>query len=141
MSPTPKPSTQKPQPKVRIDKWLQVARAFKTRSQATRACTLGRVRVNGAKAKPHRIVAIEDRIEIEMQNEWKRILEVAQIVDKPVAKALAAELFVDLSPPKPVADPMAKLMRRKPVIREAGAGRPTKRDRRKIDQFREGAID
>ncbi len=126
-----------PDLKVRIDKWLQIARAFKTRSQATRACTLGRVRVNGDRVKPHRIVALEDRIEVEMSKDWKVILLVAKLADKPVAKALAAELFLDASPPKPAADPMARLMRRAPVVREAGAGRPTKRDRRKLDRLRE----
>ncbi len=124
--------------KVRLDKWLQIARAFKTRSQATLACTLGRIRVNGDRVKPHRIVALNDRIQIEMRNDWKRILVVAKLADKPVAKALAAELFIDESPPKPTADPMARLMRKAPVVREAGAGRPTKRDRRKLDRLREG---
>ncbi len=137
MTNAPKVASTASQPKVRIDKWLQIARAFKTRSQATRACSLGRIRVNGVKAKPHRIVALEDRIEIEMRDDWKRVLVVAKIADKPVLKALAADLFIDESPSKPVADPMERLMRRKPVIREAGAGRPTKRDRRKLDQLRE----
>lgn len=132
-TPTSPPETLK----VRLDKWLQVARAFKTRSQATRACSLGRVRVNGARAKPHRNVALEDRIEVEMRNDWKRVLVVLQLADKPLPKALAATLFDDQSPPRPSADPVARLMRRQPVVRDAGAGRPTKRDRRQLDRLRD----
>ena len=48
--------------RVRLDKWLQVARVFKTRSQATKACNLSRVRVNGQVVKPHRSVTVGDRV-------------------------------------------------------------------------------
>ena len=51
---------------VRLDKWLQVARVFKTRTQATRACNLGRVRVNGQVVKPHRNLALEDRVGVQL---------------------------------------------------------------------------
>jgi ribosome-associated heat shock protein Hsp15 len=120
---------------VRLDKWLQVARMFKTRSQATKACTAGRVRVGGQDAKPHRRVAVGDRIEVD-KGEWTRILEVKVLKDKPVAKAQAAELYEDHSPPPPQLDPMERLMRRAPVKRERGAGRPTKKERRDIERFR-----
>lgn len=121
---------------VRLDKWLHVARAYKTRSQATRACTLGRVRVNGAKAKAHRSVQIGDRVEVEALKDWTRILVVQELWDKPLPKAEAAKLYLDESPPRPELDPVARLMRRPAVVREAGAGRPTKRDRRKLDRLR-----
>lgn len=121
---------------VRLDKWLHVARAYKTRSQATRACALGRVRVNGAKAKAHRNVQIGDRVEVEALKDWTRILIVQELWDKPLPKAEAAKLFLDESPPRPELDPVARLMRRPAVVREAGAGRPTKRDRRKLDRLR-----
>ena len=65
---------------VRLDKWLQVARVFKTRSQATRACNLNRVRVNGMPAKAHRNLALEDRVEIEL-GDWTRILVVKELHD------------------------------------------------------------
>lgn len=120
---------------VRLDKWLQVARAFRSRSQATDACSLGRVRVNGQVAKPHRLLALDDRVEIE-QREWTRILVVKELRDKPVAKELAKTLFEDLSPPRPTLDPLERLLRRPPVLREKGAGRPTKRDRRELERLR-----
>lgn len=119
---------------VRLDKWLQVARAFKTRTQATHACALGRVRVNGNAAKPHRAVALEDVIEID-QRDWTRVLVVKVLADKPLRKEDAKLLFEDRSPPRPELDPLERLMRRAPVVRERGTGRPTKRDRREIEKL------
>jgi len=119
---------------VRLDKWLQVARVFKTRSQATRAIHLNRVKVNGAQAKAHRQVALGDRLEVE-KGDWVRILEVKALRDKSVPKAEARKLFEDHSPPPP-ADPVDRLMRRPPVRREKGTGRPTKKERRQIEKLR-----
>lgn len=119
---------------VRLDKWLQVARMYKTRTQATHACDLSRVRVNGQSAKPHRQVAIGDRIEL-MQGDWERVLIVRELRDRPVPKAEAPKLYEDLSPPRPVLDPLERLMRRPLVTREAGAGRPTKKERRELEKW------
>lgn len=120
---------------VRLDKWLQVARVFKTRSQATRACGLSRVRVNGMVAKPHRTLDLEDRIEV-TQGDWQRVLIVKELRDKTLPKAEAARVYEDLSPPRPVEDPFTRIQRRPGVHRETGAGRPTKRDRRLNDRWR-----
>jgi ribosome-associated heat shock protein Hsp15 len=122
---------------VRLDKWLQVARMWKTRSQANRACSLGRVKVNGQVAKPHKSLAVGDTIEFE-KADWPRILVVQELRDKPVPKAQAAELYEDLSGPRPEPTQLERLMRRSPETRERGAGRPTKRDRRKIEEFKGG---
>jgi ribosome-associated heat shock protein Hsp15 len=119
---------------VRLDKWLHVARAFKTRTQATRAVELNRVQVNGQTAKPHRALNPGDRVEVEI-GEWTRILIVKELRDKPVSKEEAATLFEDQSPPRPSLDPLQRLMRRPPAVREAGAGRPTKKDRRAIEEW------
>jgi ribosome-associated heat shock protein Hsp15 len=121
---------------VRLDKWLQVARLYKTRTQATHACDLGRVKVNGLPAKPHRQLAPGDRIEL-LQGDWERVLIVQELRDKPVAKAEAALLYDDQSPPKPAPDPLARLMRRPPALRERGTGRPTKKERRDIERWSE----
>ncbi len=120
---------------VRLDKWLQVARVFKSRSQATRACQLGRVRVNGSTAKPHRSLALDDRVEVDLR-EWTRVLVVRELRDKPLPKAEAARLYEDLSPPRPQLDPLSRLLRAAPAKRERGAGRPTKRERRRIERWR-----
>ncbi len=124
---------------VRLDKWLQVARMFKTRTQATHACELGRVQVNGQNAKAHRHLSLGDRVELS-QGDWQRILIVRELVDRPVPKAEASGLFEDLSPPRPEleVDPIRRLQRRPPSLREAGTGRPTKRDRRDIERWEGG---
>jgi ribosome-associated heat shock protein Hsp15 len=122
---------------VRLDKWLQVARVFKTRSQATRACNLNRVQVNGVRAKPHKQLAIEDRVEIEVR-EWVRILVVKELRDKPLPKADVPRIFEDLTPPRPETDPLERLLRRRPAEREQGQGRPTKKERRQIDRWKSG---
>ncbi|HEY6320670.1 MAG TPA: RNA-binding S4 domain-containing protein [Thermoanaerobaculia bacterium] len=119
---------------VRLDKWLQVARMFKTRTQATHACDLGRVRVNGQPAKPHRALAIGDRVELQ-QGDWERVLTVRELRDRPVPKADAAALYDDQSPPRPVPDPMRRLLSRPPARRPQGTGRPTKKERREIDRW------
>jgi len=120
---------------VRVDKWLHVARVFKTRSLAARACQLSRVRVNGVAVKPHRLLAVGDRVEAEVTPDWTRVLVVRELADKTLPKVEVPRLFEDLSPPRPSADPMLRLMRRPPVAREKGAGRPTKKDRRAMESF------
>ena len=122
---------------VRLDKWLHVARVFKTRTQATHAVDLNRVRVNGQAPKPHRNLAVGDRVEVEI-GEWTRVLIVKELKDKPVSKEEARTLFEDLSPPRPESDPLQRLMRRPPALREKGAGRPTKKERREIDRWEDG---
>lgn len=119
---------------VRLDKWLQVARVFKTRTQATKACELGRVTVGGQRAKPHRGLAVGDRVEIEVGN-WTRILVVRELAERPLPKAQVPRLFEDLSLPRPAADSLDRLLRRPPARRAPGAGRPTKRERRQLEHL------
>lgn len=121
---------------VRLDKWLQVARAFKTRTKATKACALGRVRVNGSVSKPHRALQLEDQVEIDL-GDWTRVLLVKELRDRPLPRAQAARVFKDLSPPRPRPDIWDRLLFRSPARRERGTGRPTKRERRDIDRWRQ----
>ncbi len=116
----------------RVDKWLWAVRLFKTRALATTACRGGHVRVNGTPAKPATTVRVGDRVEAQVHGR-SRVLEVARVIDKRVGAPLAAECVVDHSPPEPprgLAPPV--------FARERGAGRPTKRDRRRLDRFRTG---
>lgn len=119
---------------VRLDKWLQVARVFKTRTQATRACAAGRVAVNGETAKPHRHLAVGDRIELETRG-WPRVLEVVELRDRPLPKAEASKVYADRSPPRPEPDAVERAATPE---RERGSGRPTKRDRRRLERWRRG---
>jgi ribosome-associated heat shock protein Hsp15 len=122
---------------VRLDKWLQIARIFKTRSKATVACNQGKVQVNGFTVKPHRNPAVDDRIEIKL-GDWTRIIIVKELREKSVTKAVAATLFEDLSPPRPKLDRIDRIMMQGTEYRERGKGRPTKRERREIDRLRDG---
>lgn len=119
---------------VRLDKWLQVARVFKTRSQATRACSLNRVRVNDEIAKARRLLQLEDRVVIRL-GDWQRVLIVKELADHPLPKKEAARVFEDQSPPRPVRDAWYSIARRPAAQRERGLGRPTKRDRRAQERF------
>jgi len=120
---------------VRLDKWLQVARAFKTRSGATKACSQRRVKVNGIAAKAHRNLALDDRVEIDFRD-WQRVLVVKELRDRTLPKKEAARIYEDLSEPRPAADPMDKFHRLAGVVRERGSGRPTKRQRRDQERFK-----
>ena len=115
----------------RVDRWLWAVRIYKTRSLATDACRGGHVRVNGAPAKPATTVKIGDRVEAQV-GDRARILEVAGIIDKRIGATAAAECLVDHSPPPPPREERLVPM----FSRDAGAGRPTKRDRRALDRFR-----
>lgn len=118
---------------VRIDKWLHVARIFKTRMQAIRACKLGRVTINGQSAKPHRNLHMEDRIQVQ-QGEWSRILIVKELRDKPLPRAEARGLYEDISPPRPMPGANEALFS---AVREKGRRRPTKKERRQIERLTE----
>jgi len=112
----------------RIDRWLWAVRVYKTRSDATRACTGGHVEVDGRTVKPAHKVRIGDRVHARV-GDRERIVEVTGLIEKRVGAAAAAECFVDHSPPPPER-PLQALF----GARERGAGRPTKRDRRQIER-------
>ena len=116
---------------IRVDKWLWAARVFKTRSQASVACDGGRVDVNDEAAKPARRVRAGDRIVVTLPRGRRRILKVAGLDDRRGSAEVAKALFEDLTPPEP-----PRPLQAPPPRREAGAGRPTKRERRAIERLR-----
>lgn len=114
----------------RIDQWLWSIRLYKTRSLATDACRGGHVKVNGRAAKPATTVRVGDRVEAHAHGR-DRVFEVVRVIDKRVGPPVAVECYVDHSPPAPAREREDMFF-----VREAGAGRPTKRDRRQLDRFR-----
>ncbi|MEA3076771.1 MAG: ribosome-associated heat shock protein Hsp15 [Actinomycetota bacterium] len=116
----------------RVDQWLWSVRIYKTRSEATDACKGGHVKVNGASAKPAATVKIGDVVAARAHGR-DRVLEVALLIEKRVGAPLAATCFVDHSPPPPPKDTTAPMFYRDPAT-----GRPTKRDRRRLDRLRRG---
>ena len=112
----------------RVDAWLGAVRLFKTRSAATAACRAGHVRVNRVTAKASTPVKVGDRVEAFVERQ--RILEVVAVIDKRVGAAVAASCLIDHSPPVTVNARAPRVF-----VREPGTGRPTKRERRALDQL------
>ena len=111
---------------VRLDTWLDVACLFKTRSEASKACKLGKVIVNGAAAKSHREVKEGDEIVIQRPLGRKQLITVLGLTDKHVAKAEARLLYEDRTP-KPTPEEIE--IRRLERIYRAAATPPTRPDR------------
>ena len=114
----------------RVDRWLWAVRLYHTRSLATDACRGGHVRINGTSAKPASNVRVGDRVEVR-QGERRRIVEVVRVIDRRVGAPISASCLVDHSPARPPAELAAPAL-----VRDASTGRPTKKDRRRIDQLR-----
>lgn len=114
----------------RVDRWLWAIRLYKSRSLATDACRGGHVKVNGAAAKPASPVRIGDRVTARAFDR-QRDFEVVHLIEKRVSAALAAECYIDHSPPPPEREAVMAAF-----ISETGTGRPTKRDRRQLDRLR-----
>jgi ribosome-associated heat shock protein Hsp15 len=124
---------------VRLDVWLDVACLFKTRSQAQRACKLGRVEVNGEGAKAHRLVRAGDRVRISYPGGHRRTLEVKGIASTHIPRALARELYIDQTPPPSAEELELRRMQRlaRPPRRPRGLGAPKKKERRALRRLKD----
>ncbi|MFI1394370.1 RNA-binding S4 domain-containing protein [Streptomyces sp. NPDC020681] len=117
---------------VRVDAWIWSVRLTKTRSQASSACRAGHVRVNGDRVKPAHALRTGDQVRL-FHAGRERLVVVSQIVKKRVGAPVAVQCYVDNSPPPPPKEFTAPV-----AIRERGAGRPTKRDRREMERLQGG---
>ena len=117
----------------RVDVWLWAVRQCKTRSAATAACKAGHVRVNGEPIKPAQHVMVGDEVRYRV-NGFDRFLMVKQILLKRVGAPVARAAYADFTPPRP-----SPLDAPAAIIRDRGAGRPTKKERRALDALRQGA--
>lgn len=115
---------------VRVDAWLWAVRVYKTRSAATTACRAGHVRVNGERAKAAVQVKPGDELRVRIAG-FDRILVVRETIAKRVGAPQAAAAAEDRTPPPPPRESVPFM-----PVRDRGAGRPTKRDRRDIDRLR-----
>lgn len=111
---------------LRLDQWLDIVCLFKTRSEASKACKLGKVRINGAEAKPHRDVKVGDEMEISRPYGRKQLITVLGVTDKHLAKAEARALYEDRTP-KPTPEEVE--IRRLERVYRAAATPPTRPDR------------
>jgi ribosome-associated heat shock protein Hsp15 len=120
--------------KIRIDKWLWSVRMYKTRTLATEACAAGKVKMDGESLKASYLLKTGQTVQINRQGE-KTILKALKLIEKRVSAPLAAVCYEDLTPPE------EKNKLQFPSVfyevRDRGIGRPTKRNRRDIDKFKD----
>lgn len=118
----------------RVDKWLWHARVVRTRSAAAALAGTGCVRINGERIDaPSRAVKPGDVVTVALDR--VRVLKVLSFSERRGSADDARVLFEDLAPVVRTNAQAVEQIETAPVVREAGSGRPTKRDRRAIDRF------
>lgn len=120
---------------VRMDKWLWAARFFKTRALAAKACELGRIQSNGQIAKPAREVKIGDMLRV-TNGGGEFHVEVLLLSEVRGPASVAQTLYKETEASKELRQKVAAEHRAMRQFEQLPAGRPSKRDRRKIIQFR-----
>ncbi|MGC8751390.1 RNA-binding S4 domain-containing protein [Hydrotalea sp.] len=122
--------------KVRIDKYLWSIRIFKTRSLAAEACEKGKVKYKGNTVKPSKSVAVGDEYEIKTDaRKW--IIQVTALLNNRVAYTEAIQYYVDITPAEALEKPAFQSPSFHTGKRLSKIGRPTKRERRDLDNFME----
>jgi ribosome-associated heat shock protein Hsp15 len=120
---------------VRMDKWVWAARFFKTRSLAARACELGRIQSNGQPAKSAREVRIGDMLRV-TNDGGEFEVEVLLLSDVRGPASVAQTLYRETEASRELRQKVAAERKAMKQFEELPAGRPSKRDRRRIIQFR-----
>jgi ribosome-associated heat shock protein Hsp15 len=120
---------------VRVDKWLWAARFFKTRSLASKACELGRIESNGQPAKAAREVRIGDMLRI-ANDGGEFHIEVLALADVRGPASVAQTLYRETEASRELRQKVAAERKAMRQFEALPAGRPSKRDRRRIIQFR-----
>jgi ribosome-associated heat shock protein Hsp15 len=118
---------------VRIDKWLWAVRLFKTRSQATDACKKGRIMVSNLQVKPSRMIKIGDIVQIK-KSPVTYSFKVLGLIEKRVGAKLVAEYMENVTP-KEELEILEMQKHMFSLQRDRGTGRPTKKERRDLDDF------
>lgn len=118
---------------MRVDKFLWCVRYFKTRSIATNACKQGKVKMDGTNVKPSKEVFPNDKLTVR-KNQIDYELEVIDLPPSRVGAKLVSLYIVDTTP-KEAFEKLELLKYSKDYYRKKGTGRPTKKDRRDIDDW------
>ena len=120
---------------VRVDKWLWAVRLYKTRSLATQACKAGHVKVDGHPVKPSRNLHVGETLQARCGHVVRR-MRVAELLERRVSAKDVPRFAEELAPPEDLRPPRqlpADSLSQPLILRPKGAGRPTKRDRRRLD--------
>ena len=115
---------------MRLDAWLDVACLFKTRSEAQKACRLGKVSVNGAPAKAHRELKAGDELVIARPLGRRQLVTVVALAETHIPKAEARQLYEDRTPPPTPEEIEARRIERLYRASAASAARPSRDERR-----------
>lgn len=123
---------------MRLDQWLDIACLFRTRSEAQKACSSGKVDVNGATGRAHRQLKVGDRIEITRRAARRQQIVVRGFAERHIPKADARQLYEDLTPPPTPEEIELWRMERlsRPAPRPAGTGAPDRRERRELRRMK-----
>ncbi len=118
---------------VRIDKWLWAVRIYKTRSMATEACKKGHVSIGNMPVKASRVVHVGETVKVR-KSPITRSFKVLALAEKRMSAKLIVDFMLDVTPPEEL-----ELMEMQKsmlwISRDRGTGRPTKKDRRDLDDF------
>ena len=118
---------------IRIDKWVWAVRIYKTRSQATDACRKGHISIGDITVKPSRMVHVDEIVKVR-KSPITRSFKILALAEKRMSAKLVFDFMEDVTPAEEVElQEMQKNM--KWISRDRGTGRPTKKDRREIDDF------
>jgi ribosome-associated heat shock protein Hsp15 len=121
--------------KIRIDKWLWAVRVYKTRTQASDACKGGKIKINGISVKASQMLGENEIVEIKKEG-FKITYKSIQLIEKRVSAIIASGCYEDLTPPEDLPQKNDGTIIMNAEFRDRGTGRPTKRDRRDIDKFK-----
>jgi ribosome-associated heat shock protein Hsp15 len=128
-------STQEKLPTLRLDKWLWAVRLYKTRTLATEACKKGSIKIENKSAKPSKEIKVGDKITIKLGPLLKEV-QVEGLSPKRLSAALASDLVTDLTSSEEYENAKEqKYSISLPVKNTKGTGRPTKKQRRALDEF------
>ena len=120
--------------KLRLDKYLWAIRLFKTRTQAAAACDTGKVKFNGQQAKAAKHVSINDEYEVKTEAKRWRI-RVSKLLYSRVAYSEAINYYIDIAPAEEIERLQYQAASFHTGKRLSKIGRPTKKQRRDIDEF------
>lgn len=120
--------------KIRIDKWLWAVRLFKTRSLAADACAAGKIKMDGESLKASYMLKAGQTIQVQKEG-IRMIIKVVKLIEKRVGATLAVQCYEDLTPPEE--KDKLKFPSVFYEVRDRGIGRPTKKDRRAIEKFKD----
>jgi ribosome-associated heat shock protein Hsp15 len=122
--------------KERIDKWLWAVRIFKSRTQATTACKSGKVFVEEEKVKPSQSITSGQQVQVK-KNGFNYSFEIVKVLSKRVGAPIAQECYINHTPESELNKYKDWYIGKGSAERRSkGAGRPTKKERRELEEFK-----